>query len=481
MTGASPAAMVALLEGLRADAIGVNCSLGPAQLKGVVDEILQKASVPVIVKPNAGLPFSDGERTFYDVGAEEFARDVCDMIKDGVCIAGGCCGTTPEYIRELVKGAENIPFKYPDKKNIACVSSYTHCVEFGYSPVLIGERINPTGKKRFKQALKDRDLDYILGEGLNQQEKGVHILDVNVGLPEIDEKEMITSVVCELQAVSALPLQIDTSDALAMESALRRYNGKAMVNSVNGKEESMRAVFPLVKKYGGLVVALTLDEKGIPDTAEGRINIAKKILSVAAKYGIEKKDIIFDTLAMAVSADADAPSVTLQSLYYIRNTLKVNTSLGVSNVSFGLPLRDAVNSAFFALALENGLSAAIMNPYSGDMLKTYYAFCALKGIDENCARYIDFASGFVPDVPSVQKLPSSVGSEITEKGSTSLRYAIIKGLKDQAGAICGELLNSINPLDIVNDEIIPRARRGGKGVRGEKSISASTSDERGGG
>lgn len=468
MTGASPSAMVALLEGLGADAIGVNCSLGPRQLQGVVEEILKKASVPVILKPNAGLPVSDGTRTFYDVEVEEFSRDVCDMIKKGVCIVGGCCGTTPEYIRELVKESENIHFKYPDKKDITCVSSYTHSVDFGYTPVLIGERINPTGKKRFKQALKDGDIDYILSEGLNQQEKGVHILDVNVGLPEIDEKEMLTRVVCELQSVSDSPLQIDTSDANAMESALRRYNGKAMVNSVNGKEESMRSVFPLVKKYGGLVVALTLDENGIPDTAEGRIHIAKKILSVAAEYGIEKKDIIFDTLAMAVSADANAPSVTLQSLNYIKNVLKVNTSLGVSNVSFGLPLRDAVNSAFFALALENGLSAAIMNPYSDDMLKTYYAFCALKALDENCLKYIKYASDFVPTVPVAQKLPSSVCSDIAEKGATPLSYAIIKGLKEQSGGICEELLRSMNPLDIVDREIIPTLDEVGKGFEEKK-------------
>ncbi|MBQ9746320.1 MAG: homocysteine S-methyltransferase family protein, partial [Clostridia bacterium] len=279
MTGASPAAMVAMLEGLGADAIGANCSLGPKMLMGVVDELLEHASVPVLLKPNAGLPQSDGELTYYDVDAEEFARDVAEAVKKGVRIAGGCCGTTPEYISALcheLEGVEPVPVR---EKNITAVSSYTHAVCFGESPVLIGERINPTGKKRFKQALKENDIGYILGEGLSQEEKGAMVLDVNVGLPEIDEKAMLCTAVRELQAVTALPLQIDTADAAAMEAALRLYNGKAIVNSVNGKEESMRAIFPLVKKYGGVVVALTLDEGGIPATAGERVAIAKRIIS----------------------------------------------------------------------------------------------------------------------------------------------------------------------------------------------------------
>ncbi len=459
MTGANPSAMVAMLEGMHADAIGVNCSLGPKQLRGVIDELLSVASVPVILKPNAGLPKSINGETVYDVLPEEFAEDVAELISKGVRIAGGCCGTTPEYIKMLVEKSRDILPSNVTEKSISCVSSYTHSVVFGRSPILIGERINPTGKKRFKQALVDGDMDYILGEGISQQEKGVHILDVNVGLPDIDEKAMLVSAVCELQAVSDLPLQIDTSNADAMEAALRRYNGKAMVNSVNGKEESMHSVFPLVKKYGGLVVALTLDENGIPETARGRVDIARKIIDVAASYGIEKKDIIFDPLAMTISADTKAAKVTLESLRLIRDELYCNTSLGVSNVSFGLPNRDAINGAFFASALENGLTAAIMNPYSSEMMKTYYAYRALHDLDENCTEYISFMADY-------QQAPISVTAsapKAAEEYGSSLQRAVIKGLKDQAGALTEEMLGTVAPLDIVQNEIIPALDVVGKG------------------
>ena len=327
------------------------------------------------------------------------------------------------------------------------VSSYSHTVDFGISPVLIGERINPTGKKRFKQALLQNDMDYILGEGVKQQEKGVHILDVNVGLPDIDEPQMLKRAVLELQSVIDLPLQIDTSDPAAMEGALRCYNGKAMVNSVNGKEESMNAVFPLVKKYGGLVVALTLDENGIPETAEGRLAIAEKIIRKAKEYGIDKKDIIFDTLAMAVSADKNAGKATLKALELIRDKLNCHTSLGISNVSFGLPTRDSINAAFFALALHNGLSAAIMNPYSEDMLKVYYAYRALFGLDENFADYIEYASNFINTEKKEEK-PQ-------DNGADALRKAIIKGFKEKSGELTDELLKTVPPLDIIKNEIIP--------------------------
>ena len=283
MTGATPAAMVALIEGMGADAVGANCSLGPKQLIGVARELLTCASIPVVLKPNAGLPRAVDGKTIFDVDAAEFAKDVADLVRDGVRVVGGCCGTTPEYISALCEKTRGLsPVPLTDK-GITSVSSYTHAVVFGDSPILIGERINPTGKKRFKQALVEHDIDYILNEGVKQEEKGVQILDVNVGLPDIDECEMLRTAVCELQTVTDLPLQIDTSDSAAMEAALRRYNGKAMINSVNGKEESMRSVFPLVKKYGGVVVALTLDESGIPATAQGRIAIAKKILKCAAE------------------------------------------------------------------------------------------------------------------------------------------------------------------------------------------------------
>ena len=451
MTGAAPAAMVAMLEGMGADAIGANCSLGPRQLRGVAEELLQKASVPVILKPNAGLPKSINGKTVFDVTVDEFSDEVAALVKKGVRVVGGCCGTTPEYIASLYsKTSELAPVPIADKK-ITVVSSYTHAIEFGESPILIGERINPTGKKRFKQALLENDIDYILSEGVNQQEKGVHILDVNVGLPDIDEVQMLKNTVCELQAIIDLPLQIDTSNIAAMEEALRRYNGKAMINSVNGKRESMEAIFPLVKKYGGLVVALTLDESGIPDTAQGRVKIAENILKVANKYGIDKKDIIFDTLAMTISADNKAAVATLSSLKTIKNELGCHTSLGVSNVSFGLPNRDAVNGTFFALALQNGLSAAIMNPYSVDMMKTYYAYRALKGLDENCAEYIGSAESFVVTVTPV----AAAALKTTEEYSSELQHAVIKGFKDKAGELTKNLLSSVDPLEIVNNEIIP--------------------------
>ncbi len=462
MTGATPEAMVAMLEGMGADAIGANCSLGPRQLRGVVERLLAVSSVPVVLKPNAGLPRVADGKTVFDVTPDDFALEVSDLIKAGVRVAGGCCGTTPEYIKALCDSSLALKPRPITDKCLTVVSSYTHAVRLGEEPVLIGERINPTGKKRFKEALREHDMDYILSEGVSQQEKGVHILDVNVGLPDIDEIAMLRDAVCALQAVTDLPLQIDTSDVMAMESALRRYNGKAMINSVNGKEESMKAVFPLVKKYGGVVVALTLDDNGIPDSAEGRVEIAEKILSRAAEYGIDKKDIVFDTLAMTVSADNKAAIATLDSLSYIRHTLGVHTSLGVSNVSFGLPNRDAINSVFFAMALERGLSAAIMNPYSADMMKTYFAYRALKGLDANCADYMSHAEEFatVTSVSAEQK---------NEKYESELQKAVIKGFKDKAAELTTEMLAWGEPLDIVNNEIIPALNTVGKGFE-EKRI-----------
>jgi len=459
MTGASPAAMAALLEGMGADAIGANCSLGPRQLRGVMEELLRVASVPVVLKPNAGLPRVEDGRTVYDVTPAEFAAEVRELVLRGVRLAGGCCGTTPEHIAALSRALSELsPMPLTDK-GLTVVSSCTHAVTFGTEPVLIGERINPTGKKRFKEALRAEDMDYILNEGLAQAEAGAHILDVNVGLPEIDEVRILRESVCALQAVTDLPLQIDTSDPAAMEAALRRYNGKAMINSVSGKAESMRAVFPLAKKYGGVIVALTLDENGIPETAEGRIAVARRILAEAEKYGIAKKDIIFDTLAMTVSADKKAARVTLEALRRIREELSCHTSLGVSNVSFGLPNRDAVNGTFFTLALSAGLSAAIMNPYSADMRRAYYTFRALWGMDENCAEYIAAADSFAPAVPT--SAPAAASAEAGY--SSELCRAVCKGLREQAAAETERLLRTEKPLDIVNGEIIPALDRVGRG------------------
>lgn len=457
MTGASPAAMVAMLEGMGADAIGANCSLGPGQLAPVVEELLKYASVPVLLKPNAGLPEIKDGKTVYDITPDEFATEVCALIAKGVRICGGCCGTTPDYIRAVAGSNPTAP-AISAKKSDTLVSSYTHAVNFADAPILIGERINPTGKKRFKQALRDRDIDYILKEGLDQEAAGAHILDVNVGLPEIDEPETIKEVVCALQAVCDLPLQIDTSDPVAMEAALRRYNGKAMINSVNGKAESMRAVFPLVKKYGGVVVALTLDENGIPDTVNGRFEIAKKILAVAAEYGINKKDIVFDTLTMTVSAEPKAALVTLGTLRKIREELGVNTVLGVSNVSFGLPARDVLNGAFFTSALENGLSAAIMNPYSAEMMKAYYSFRALHGLDENCSDYVSLAAR----LSGSETISTAVALSV-DNGSESLKETIIKGRCDKARELTIAMLKDTPALEIVKEHIIPALDVVGKG------------------
>ncbi|MCR5828955.1 MAG: homocysteine S-methyltransferase family protein [Lachnospiraceae bacterium] len=470
MTGASPAAMVAMLEGLGADVIGVNCSLGPKQLEGVVEEYLKTASVPMIVQPNAGLPRVENGKTVFDVYPEEFSDVMKSFVEKGVRVAGGCCGTTPEYISAVIEktGRSILNPHAADDKGLTMISSYTHAVLFDKSPILIGERINPTGKKKFKEALRNNDIDYILGEGLRQQERGVHVLDVNVGLPEIDEPELLDTVTKELQAIINLPLQIDTTDIVAMERALRHYNGKAMINSVNGKEEVMEAVFPLVAKYGGLCVALTLDEGGIPATAEERVEIAKKIISTAEKYGVKKKDLIFDTLAMAISADTEAALATLGSLNTIRHELGCHTSLGVSNISFGLPLRETITSTFFAIALENGLSAAIMNPFADDMMKTYYSFRALHALDDNCTDYIEFATNFVPTTTTA--VASATGASPAQAGGASeddkspLKRAIIKGLKEKAGTITAEMLASgADPLKIVSEEVIPALDKVGEG------------------
>ena len=459
MTGANPEAMVAMLEGLGVDALGVNCSFGPKKLATVVEEYLKYSSTPVLLKPNAGLPKVVDGKTVYDVLPKEFAIDVAELIKKGVRIAGGCCGTTPDYIKELVSDTKNLQPTIINQKEYSVISSYSHAVIFGKEPILVGERINPTGKKKFKEALKANDINYVLKEGINQQEKGVHVLDVNIGLPEIDEEKMLLTVIQKLQAIVDLPLQIDTSNVLAMESALRAYNGKAMINSVNGKKESMDAVFPLVKKYGGVVVCLTLDENGIPKRAEERLEIAKKICKYAEKYGIAKKDLIFDPLALTVSAEKFAAKETLKAVSLITKELNCNTILGVSNVSFGLPCRDIINGNFFALALEEGLSLAIINPYSKEIMQAYYAFRTLKGLDDNCQDYVAFVETLPKEhttiVVDVQK-----DSNVIEYKS-DLQRAIIKGQKEEATALTKKLLENVAPLDIVNEEIIPALNKVG--------------------
>lgn len=459
MTGATPAAMVAMLEGMGADAIGANCSVGPKQLQGVVDELLRVASVPVVVKPNAGLPKTDGAHTYYDVTAEAFAKEMQAFVKKGVRVVGGCCGTSPAYIQATATAIKDIPPMPVSFKHVTCVSSYTHAVEFN-KPLLIGERINPTGKKLFKQALLDGDTSYAVREAVAQTENGAHILDVNVGLPGIDEASTLMQYVQTLQAVVDAPLQIDTSSTQALERALRVYNGKPLINSVNGKKESMEQVFPLVKKYGGVVVALTLDENGIPDSVQGRVEIAEKIIATAATYGIDKKDIIVDTLTMSIATDKTAAEITLGALKQVSQKLGVCTTLGVSNVSFGLPSRETVNATFFARALENGLTAAILNPSSLEMQKVYHSYLALKGADENCGEYIRFATN---NLSSLSLQPTAVvRSASSQYGDESLQTAVIKGLKDSAQTACNALLQTHTPLEIIEKYIVPALDTVGK-------------------
>ncbi len=448
LSGASPEAAVALAEGLGADAIGVNCSLGPKQLRAIVRRMLRVASVPVIFKPNAGLPTLRNGVTEYDLSPEEFAREVAESVDDGVRIVGGCCGTTPAHIRAL---ASVLGDKTPlpiEKKEISCVSSYTHTVEFGKAPILVGERINPTGKPKLKEALRAGNMNYLLDEAVRQADSGAAVLDVNVGLPDIDEPEMLVRAVCEVQAVTSLPLQLDSASPKALEAAMRRYNGKPMVNSVNGKRESMDAVFPLIKKYGGVVVALTLDENGIPSDAEGRVAVARKILLAAEAFGIDKKDIVFDTLTMAASTEPSAARVTLEALARIREELGCHTILGVSNISFGLPARPLIGSAFFTMALERGLSAAIMNPYSPEMMGAYCSYCALMGLDEGFADYIAFAL-------SQKEEETPHAAELTPAS------AIEKGMVARAYELAKTCLATVEPLALIQTQIVPALERVG--------------------
>ena len=451
MTGADAASMVALLEGLGVDALGLNCSLGPKEMKPIVRTLCEYASVPVIVNPNAGLPRTENGDTVYDVTAEDFASEMAEIASYGAVILGGCCGTTPDFIRCLIEKTKDLTPAEITDKNKTLVSSYTHAVEIGRKPVIIGERINPTGKKLFKEALRNHDIDYILNEGFAQQEKKCHILDVNVGLPEINEPEMLIEVIEALQAVIDLPLQIDTSDIVAMEKAMRRYNGKPMVNSVNGKKESMDQIFPLVKKYGGVVVGLTLDENGIPDTAQGRVAIAEKIYTAAAEYGISRKDIVIDPLTLTVSTGGDNAKITLDAVREI-TARGGKTVLGVSNISFGLPERQNINSVFYTLALNAGLSSAIINPNSQDMMKAYYSFCALTNQDENFLDYIEFASSEKQEKPAENK-----------EEDNSLTSAVLKGLGDKAARATEELLKTESATGIIDSVLIPALDEVGKG------------------
>ena len=441
LTGGTVDSTVAMLEGLRVDALGVNCSLGPDKMLPVVEQLCKYSSVPVIVNPNAGLPSTKNGKTEFNINAETFSDCMRKIAVSGAAVLGGCCGTTPEFIKKTVEKTADIPLNITEK-NYTLVSSYTHAHEVGgKKPTLIGERINPTGKPKFKEALRRNDIPYIVNEGLSQAEKGVHILDVNVGLPKIDEKEMMIRAVLQLQAVCELPLQIDSTAPAVLEGAMRIYNGKPLVNSVNGDEENMESVFPLVKKYGGTVIALTLDKGGIPETAAERFAIAEKIIARAAEYGIAKKDIVADPLALTVSSNQESANITLDTVKMLKNA-GIRTSLGVSNISFGLPHRETVNSVFFTAALCAGLDCAIMNPFAEGMLNAYYAFNALTGRDAACAEYISYAAGITD-------------TAVTAGEALGLKAAVIKGLREQAVKAAHELAENTPPLEIINNYIIP--------------------------
>lgn len=452
LTGGTVDSVAAMLEGLRVDALGVNCGLGPKQMLPIVKRLTEVSSLPVIVNPNAGLPRSENGKTVYDIDADEFAALMGEIADLGVQVLGGCCGTTPAHIRKMIETCKGHYFVPVEPKHRTVVSSFSQAVEIGQKPVIIGERINPTGKSKFKAALRENNIEYILSEGLAQEDNGAHILDVNVGMPEIDEPAMMERVVTRLQGVTALPLQIDTSDTAAMERGMRLYNGKPMINSVSGKREIMEAVFPLVKKYGGVVVGLTLDENGIPDSAEGRVQIAKKIYDTAVQYGIGKEDIVIDGLAMTISSDSRSALVTLETLRRVRDELGGHTILGVSNISFGLPQREIINANFFTMALQNGLSCAIINPNADAMMRAYRAFLALTDQDAQCAGYIA-AYGNQPTVAPQAAADSAI----------PLGESIERGLQERAAQAAKAALQTVPPLELVNTELIPALDRVGKG------------------
>ena len=455
LTGGTPESMAAMLDGLRVDALGINCSLGPVQMIPVVERLLCASSLPVIVNPNAGIPRVENSVTVYDIDANAFAAAMERIARLGVHALGGCCGTTPEHIRKTISACKDIPFHPPVEKHKTVVSSFARAVEIGERPVLIGERINPTGKKKLKEALRDHNMDYILSEGIAQEDAGADLLDVNVGLPGIDEKDMLVSAVTRLQSILVSPLQIDTSDPAAMESAMRVYNGKPMINSVNGKQESLNAVFPLVAKYGGVVVALLLDEDGIPETAEKRIEIAERIYAEGSKYGIRKEDIVLDALALTVSSDSRAALTTLETLELIRSRLHGRSILGVSNISFGLPNRALINAAFFELALYSGLSCAIINPLNDSMMNAFRAYLALTDQDPQCMGFISAYGNSEQSlrVQNEQSLPMT------------LKESIERGMRDKAAELAQAALLSgeQDPLKLIDNELIPALNKAGTG------------------
>ena len=473
LTGGDVDCVAALFDALKPDACGFNCGLGPDKLLPFVRRLASRVSIPIVVKANAGMPRVVDGQTCFDVGPADFAKDIAACVEAGAVLVGGCCGTTPEHIRAVTERLSGVAIQRATCDSRPAVpttiSSYSRCVELPLDDSLvIGERINPTGKKKLKEAYKSGDTGYILREAIAQADAGAHILDVNAGVPGIDEPSVLRATVEAIQSVTDVPLQIDTSDPKALEAALRHYNGKAMINSVNAKQEVMDSVFPLVAKYGGVIVALTLDEAGIPATAEGRVALAKRMIDEGAKYGLSKDDFVVDVLCLAVSADANSANVILESLRRVRYELGLRTVLGVSNISFGLPARPLLNATFYTLALEAGLTSAIVNPLSVEMMTAYKSWRALTGRDTSCNDWISsVAEGKVggsatPAVPSVQS--DSQASRQSVNSLSPLTSSIVHGLKQDAATIAGGLLSSGKaPVEVIDGEIVPALEIVGKG------------------
>ena len=471
LTGADPATIVATLEGLGVDSVGFNCGGDLAHARTLAEEFIKCASVPVLVEPNAGIPVIENGKTIFKVEPAEFAETLAYCASIGARVLGGCCGTTHRHIKEMVTACgKNKPLPLT-AKNTTVITSWCKTVEIGNGPVVIGERINPTGKKKFKEALLANDMDYILAEGQSQIDAGAHILDVNVGLPGIDEGAVMLRAVRALQRTYPVPLQIDSSEPSVLEKALRYYNGKPLVNSVNGKRAVMEEVFPIVKKYGGVVVALALDESGIPPTAEGRLAVAKKIVETAESFGIDRKNVIVDTLTLTVSSQQKEAMETVRAIPLVKKELGVCTVLGVSNISFGLPQRELVNSVFFGAALNAGLDACIINPLSAQMMSVYRSYRALAGLDDNCLEYIDAYANTTP-VVSAMAAQGAAGSnnasagqgDSAAHGSTAkaptgdqddLRTIIVGGLRDRSRAAAIKLLATKTPVEIIDNYIVP--------------------------
>ena len=451
LTGADVDVMSAMFEGLGVDCLGINCGLGPKQIAELMDRLAKISSIPIMAQPNAGLPEIKDGKTVYTVSPDDFAEECTAIAKCGASVIGGCCGTTPEHIEKLVNKCKDFT-PIVEEKNFTVVSSYSRAVYLNNRPVIVGERINPTGKKKFKEALRNNDIDYILNEAFVQRDSGADILDVNVGLPEINECEMMEKAVKAISSAVNLPLQIDSSDPETIERALRIYNGKPMINSVNGKKEILDSILPIVQKYGGVLVGLCLDEGGIPETAEKRVKIAENIANEAAKYGIKKKNLVMDALTLTISAQQEESAQTIKALNAIKTQLGIKTILGVSNISFGLPRREIVNGTFFALALHSGLDACIINPLSEAMMNTYRAYCALACIDKDCADYVSTYAGTKAQTTIITSTDAPKKSDDTAEPLTVI---IIKGLKDRSYEETKELLKKRESMDIVNNIIIP--------------------------